>query len=90
MRAEGVHCEKDRVNKSHTHTLATLIEVAGLKSELAENATRDTVFAFNWEVVREWSEQSRYRLFARENAESLLAALADRNHGVITWVKRFW
>jgi HEPN domain-containing protein len=79
--------DKKRVDLSHSHDLVQLIRVAGLEDEHHERVRSDRDFETNWEVVRRWSEQSRYRKHSRESAQALLVAIGDRRHGVIRWIK---
>lgn len=82
--------EKKRVESSHSHNLRELIRVAGLEEARVEQASRDPEFNANWNVVQSWSEQSRYRRHSPEAAHGLLAAIGDRRHGVISWIKLHW
>ena len=82
--------DREKVNSSYTHSLKKLIAVAELDAAREEYAERDTEFRLNWGLVQEWSEQSRYQFSPREDAAALLAAVSDRKHGVIGWIKRYW
>ena len=78
--------DKRRVNESHTHVLADLVNLARLEDSHLDRLRTDKAFRDNWELVRFWSEQSRYRRSRPEDAHALLKA-AD---GVITWIKLHW
>jgi hypothetical protein len=82
--------EKRRVDSSYSHNLRELIKVAGLSDAFAEHARTDPDFRLNWEVVQAWSEQSRYEKHRSEAAAELLAAIVDKHHGVISWIKLHW
>lgn len=82
--------DKGKVNSSYTHNLLDLISVAGLKDGLKEQASKDRDFQTNWEIVQLWSEQSRYQKYQAEPTRELLAAIGERNHGVVSWIKRYW
>ncbi len=82
--------DKKRVDSSHSHNLRDLIRVAGLDDARLEQASEDAEFSKNWDVVEQWSEQSRYRRHRPESAQELLAAISDRRHGVISWIKLHW
>jgi hypothetical protein len=86
----GEFPEKKRVDSSHTHNLLQLIAVAKLDEARLERAAEDLAFSDNWDIVRGWSEQSRYQRHPPESARTLLAAIGDRQHGVITWIKQQW
>jgi HEPN domain-containing protein len=86
----GEFPDKKKVDSSHSHKLGELVKVAGLDEARLEQAGKDPVFRTNWDVVQSWSEQSRYRRHRPESAQSLLAAVGDRRHGVISWIKLQW
>jgi hypothetical protein len=75
---------------SHTHNLKELINVANLEVARREQARNDPVFSDNWDFVKQWSEQSRYRRHSRDTAEALVEAVGNGKHGVIAWIKRHW
>lgn len=58
--------DKELVAKSYTHDLGKLVEAAGLTDALKRDRANDPGLDSHWEIVRGWSEQSRYRLFLRE------------------------
>ncbi|MCP5110188.1 MAG: DNA-binding protein, partial [bacterium] len=78
--------DKKRANASHTHSIPDLVGLAGIGKELGQKKQSDLNFAANWRIVEIWSEQSRYERRGQAEAESLLAALRDRNHGVLRWL----
>ena len=82
--------DKKRVDSSYSHNLRELIRIAGLDEALVGRAGSDPVFRKNWDSVQSWSEQSRYRRNSLEAAQILLAAVGDRRHGVISWIKLQW
>jgi HEPN domain-containing protein len=82
--------DKKRVDSSHSHNVRELIRIAGLDEALVGRAGNDPAFRKNWDSVQAWSEQSRYRRNSPESAQILLAAITDRRHGVISWIKQQW
>lgn len=82
--------DKDRVNKSYSHKLSDLMTLAGLKTRLDDDMNGSSRLAANWEFARNWSEESRYRLWNRAEAESMIDAITERKEGVIPWIKRHW
>jgi HEPN domain-containing protein len=82
--------DRARVNACHTHSVTELLRLAGLTQSLAIASDADSQFDRNWKVVQSWSEQSRYARRNEFEAKRLLAAIADRKHGVLSWVKRYW
>lgn len=80
--------EKREVERSYTHDLNRLLEVAKLESVLGEEIDNDDVLGRNWATVRVWSEGSRYSLdVSEESAQNMLAAIRD---GILPWLKKRW
>lgn len=86
----GEFLDRRKVELSHSHNLLQLIKVAGLEEKCSVRAGQDAAFRSNWGYVQLWSEQSRYRRHRPESARVLLAAVSDRRHGVIPWIKQQW
>jgi HEPN domain-containing protein len=82
--------DKRKVDASHSHNLRELVRVAELEEARIVYAGKDGVFRANWDIAREWSEQSRYRRHRPESARALVDAVGDRRHGVISWIKLHW
>ena len=82
--------DKARVDRSYIHNVSRLMEVAGLKTQLDGDMRVNSRLAANWEFTRNWSEESRYRLWSRAEAESMIDAITGRKDGVIPWIKRHW
>jgi len=78
-----------RVKSSYTHSIRDLIVVAGLKSALDE-AMRQSEFALRWEVVSQWSEESRYNAHSAQAAGALVEAIANRKYGILQWLKKHY
>lgn len=82
--------EKQTVNRSHTHDLDQLMDVAALEEELAVAMTKDVQFRSYWKVVRRWSESSRYKIEIDEaSAQLMLEAVGSEPSGVLTWLRPF-
>ena len=82
--------DKKRTEAVYTHKLAQLVNEAGIKQALADEARRDPGFNDNWNILQLWSEQSRYETHPLEEAEALLQAINNRKHGVLACIKRHW
>ena len=78
------------VRDSYTHDLRQLVRVAGLEAGLEANSRTDPTFRRYWATVKDWKEDSRYRVVSRGSAQDLLGAVADPGHGVITWLQHYW
>ena len=81
--------DKRRADASYSHNLRALITVAGLDAYF-KRAIQDASFEDNWKIAESWSEQSRYEKHGVESAEALVAAIGDKHHGVIAWLKQRW
>ncbi len=82
--------DRGKVNDSHTHNLKDLMRLANLEVARLEQARNSVAFRNNWDLVQQWSEQSRYQRHARVVAQALVEAVTDSKHGLITWIKRYW
>jgi len=82
--------DKKLADDSHTHDLKKLVGLAKLAEALQQEISSNNIFADYWREVRAWSEGSRYQSATQLMAENLCTAIADRNHGVLTWLKKFW
>lgn len=78
------------VKESYTHDLVKLIKTAGLSMKLDAEMKGDKSFGINWSVVKDWSEKSRYEKRSADDAKDLYSAVADKKHGVLQWIKRYW
>jgi HEPN domain-containing protein len=81
--------EKQTVNRSHTHDLRQLVDVAYMKDELALAIASDVKFAEYWEVVNGWSEASRYKIMDENLARLLVEAVGSEPGGVLAWLRPF-
>jgi hypothetical protein len=43
-----------------------------------------------WKTVKDWTESSRYTPRTRAEAEDLYKTIADKKHGILPWVKKYW
>ena len=82
--------DKKYAEKCWTHDLETLVRQAGLAVERDRDAGANLNLDRNWQIAKDWSESSRYRLSTQLQAEKLFAAMDDNTDGVLQWVKNFW
>lgn len=82
--------DKDLIRNVYSHEFSKLIGLAGLSGELKRELARDQVFAVNWAIASEWVPDARYRPYTMFEAQALLDAIEDSEHGVIQWIRRFW
>jgi len=82
--------DKDRVNKSYTHSLVELIRLAELRDALDARIKGDPVFRDNWGIVVSWSEDSRYLRNTSERARGLVNAVGNPKSGILAWLRHYW
>lgn len=85
--------DKNRAAKSWTHDLTDLVKAAGLGPELNGllRSPEQLAFMFNWVLVRDWDEASRYkRGIALQTAHDLYESISNPNDGVLQWLSRHW
>jgi HEPN domain-containing protein len=82
--------DRVRANACHTHDLWELVKEADLEKPLLERRRADALFDEHWTNVRLWSERSRYRLTKEAAATNLVRGVADRKHGILSWLKAYW
>ena len=78
------------VRSSYTHNLEDLIKVANLTPQFSLALNTDKVFELNWAVVKDWSETSRYSIWAEAQARDMYRAITQRRHGVLQWTRQYW
>ena len=82
--------DRKKVEASHTHKLGDLVKLANLEKARLNRITADSEFGRDWDLVQEWSEHSRYNRYSAADARALVAAVNDRRHGVVAWIKPHW
>lgn len=73
-----------------THELERLVLLAGLKAKRDVDAAADPSLNANWRTVKDWSEACRYARTTKTIAEEFYNAIADKKHGVFSWIKSHW
>jgi HEPN domain-containing protein len=82
--------DKDRSGKIFTHRLRELAKLANLDSEMTAAFAANKRLGGSWLLVCNWTEESRYATWTRNDAESILDAIARRRDGVLPWIKQRW
>jgi HEPN domain-containing protein len=82
--------DKDLANKSHTHDLGKLMQLAELKDELDRAAQSNPPLEANRTIVQSWSETSRYQRKTLQEATELIFAIEDRKGGLLPWIVQRW
>lgn len=79
------------VNASYTHNIENLFKVAELSEEFKEARESDNKLNVNWATIKDWNVDSRYeKNTTRIRASDLYSAIANRQHGVLRWIKQHW
>jgi hypothetical protein len=74
----------------YVHDIPKLLDGAGLGPALEQEASQDANFKTYWAAVKDWTEESRYQDRGQKEAEEILSAIHDPDHGVLRWLKRSW
>jgi len=74
---------------ARTHSFGTLVVLSGLRDKLTERLGDGTGFRLNWEVVSQWTEESRYLPKTQPQAEELFQAITQPTDGVLAWLTSF-
>jgi HEPN domain-containing protein len=82
--------DKKIVNDSYTHDLEKLVRVAKLEGALNASQAQSSEFEENWEIVKAWSEESRYEHCSEDDAKEFLFAIDDVKSGVFAWLQHYW
>ena len=82
--------DKDRASKVFTHKLRELVKLARLEAELSAAQAANPRFSSGWDVVCEWTEESRYSVWNEGQSDAILSAIVREKDGVLPWIKRHW
>lgn len=79
------------VNDAYTHDLDKLLDLAGLRPVLQQEAAANPPLQTNWNVVKDWNETVRYNPgITRQEAQDLYTACTARRYGVLAWLRDLW
>ncbi len=79
------------VNKSWTHNLKQLLNLAELKDKLEIDMKSNKNLDTFWAIVVNWPGEKRYELgVTQEEARNLCDAISDPADGVLQWLKKSW
>jgi HEPN domain-containing protein len=82
--------DKSFADRCWTHNLPQLLTLTELKADFDAVVQADTDLQDNWDIVKGWSEASRYAHKKKADAQDLYDAITDRKHGVFSWLKLRW
>jgi hypothetical protein len=89
-------CPKIRFSRQESsgkifiHRLPELARLANLDTELAAATQPGSKLAGSWLLVCNWTEDSRYSNWTKDQAEAIIEAIAGRTSGVLPWIKQRW
>ena len=77
--------------KSYSHSLVRLLGTAQLDKTLAQAQKIEPALGANWEIVAQWSVESRYQTdVSQERCQRLYSAITNINNGILPWIKMHW
>ncbi len=79
--------DKALLNNVFIHNLGRLLEHCQLTRDLKEREDSDADFGAYWQVVKGWTEASRYEEMNREAAAEFIEAIENSEHGVGPWLR---
>lgn len=82
--------DKGRVLDSFTHNFATLRKTARLDEAFSAAARLNPRLQGSWNQASIWSEQDRYKVKSKSEAYEMIDAVARRQDGVLSWIRRHW
>lgn len=82
--------DKNLAKDCYSHDLKSLINLANLKYELQSHIADNHFFEINWTIVKDWSEQSRYRRNNKAKALDIYSAVSSPDNGVLVWLQQHW
>ena len=82
--------DKTRVTNSYVHKPGDLLGVANLSGPFQLARQLNPKLQASWSVVNNWSEQSRYAIWNRADADAMIDAVGKQQDGVLPWIKLHW
>ena len=75
--------------KVYTQNLKELLDASGLKGAVDQEFAKDPDLRDNWNIVKDWSETSRYEAGRQKGeADALFMAITDPAHGILSSISR--
>jgi HEPN domain-containing protein len=82
--------DKSFIQSVYTHNPVQLVGLAGLSAELRAAERENDQFQANWGMVANWKPEQRYAILEPMEAQWLITAIGDPEHGVLKWIKTHW
>jgi HEPN domain-containing protein len=77
-------------HRYYVHDIPKLLDGAGIEPAFEQEARQDAIFRANWAAVKDWTEETRYQNRGQKQAEEIMIAINDPQHGVLQWLRRNW
>ncbi len=74
----------------YTHKIETLVELAGLGLQRETGVQSISGLGSNWQIIKDWNEEARYRCWTELQARKLVSAVTDTTNGVLPWIRVHW
>jgi HEPN domain-containing protein len=74
----------------YSHDLGKLLEFAKLESDLEQESQSSPGMRANWDLVKNWSKESRYEKRTLQEAMGLIQAIEDESGGLFLWLRKRW
>lgn len=78
--------ERSIYDKLYDHDLNKLLDVSGIKPDFYKEVKTNDDLQSAWDLIKDWSEKTRYAVFTRNDAESLIKSMEI----VFDWIKTKW
>jgi HEPN domain-containing protein len=83
--------DKKFVNDAYIHDLDKLLDLAGLRTPLKQEAVTHQPLQTNWNLVKDWKETARYNPgITQQEAQALYSACTARPYGILAWLRNRW
>ena len=80
----------DEVRRIYSHNFDQLLLAAHLIEALTEATALDSHLNENWRRAKDWTEESRYEKWPRDESYRLYTAITEQRHGVLAWLTQYW
>jgi hypothetical protein len=74
----------------YTHNLKEFLDASGLQGAVDQDFAKDPDLRDNWNIVKDWSETSRYEAGQKGEADALFAAITDAARGILPCISKYW
>jgi len=79
------------VNDVYTHDMDKLLDLAGLRPPLQQDAAVHPQLQTNWNVAKDWKETARYSPgITQQETQDLYSACTARRYGVLACLRSQW